>query len=932
MRERTGLSVVGVVSAAVCAWLVVSVGAALGQGTEAAAKREQADAELEAYLEHVGLGELRAEMLLARIERSGREQRVALAERLSRLYVELLSKARSHEERGKWESLSQELLRSVPEADGFELRLNLAKAIYLRAEEGAERYRLRLHSPEEVAQAEASLKSLEPQFREIAARLHRRVEVLERQEESGAETEAVRTELAEARRLRSLAFYYSGWCNYYIAMLTGTQPPALEALKSFGWLLNNPNNRPALLEKVTPNLFRYEHIARAGMGAGLSAGLRGSDVEAIRWLDALESVEELPQAVRDQVFSRRMIVLAHARRWADLERMVRRARNSDRAGGGEDVRPLGLWDARLLAVLTLEADKRVSAAVTESLSRIALGDLVSAGEVAHVMDLVDRFGTTPMGDSGFIVNFVRAVRAYERARALHQESGDATDEPTVRPGVANAYREAAGLFVATDSQPDAVDFPNDRARARMMHGRSLYFSGNMVGAADAFHSAFTAFGEGSAGAEEALWLAVLSLDRAVQGLGAGRIGADEATREKRDQLAAVYLQTFPDSPRAGRLLLMRIASGLVSEEESLRVLSSVAADSPVYPAARRQLARIQYERMRAARAAPGASAAEREIAALRFAEAADEAIAVERRELGAELGTPRAKGIAERIVVLGRQMLDALLGLGSPDGARAQAVLDGLTSVAESHEINLGPLDAELTYRRLQIRLAVNDEAGAVVYADALAEMSGGMSLGEYIDASSRLIFRRVAQRWRSMEDVGARSLEDAILLVRFGVRILDRIRDPARAMADPAVLGAYGVVAEAAAALWRGTGDQSQRDLALRLDEQILKVYPRAVESLVRVADLAESAGDLRRSAECWNARFALAQTGTDAWFEARYNVIRLLERVDRPRAVEQMRQYRLLYPEMGPEPWGSMFRELDGRLATPVGAAGGGTEGGAG
>lgn len=915
--ERPPQSRRGSFAAVAFCFALVATGATVrAQSGDATSRQEQAETEVESYLEHLGLGSLRAELLLARVQSAPRDQRISLAERLAKLYVELLTSATTAQERERWEGLSQELLKSVPEADGFELRLNLAKAIYLRAEESAERFRLRLHAPDEAAQAEAALKSLEPQFREIAARIHKRVESLERIEESGDESEELRANLSEARRLRSLAFYYAGWSNYYVALLSTDQSAALDALKCFGWLLNNPNNRPALLEKVTPNLFRYEHVSRAALGAGLSAGLRGSDVEAIRWLDALESSEDVPPAVKDQLFSRRMIVLAGAKRWADLERLIRKTRNSDRAGGGPDAEPLGLWDARLLAVLTLDASSAAAVQYTESLARIALADLVARGEVGHVMDLVDRFGTTPMGDTGFIVNFVRAVREYDRARELHADSGEPTDEPTGAAEVANVYRQAVGLFTATDAQPDAAEFPADRARARTMLGRALFYSGSMVDAADAFHSAFEAHEEGSPAAEEALWLAILSLDRATQGQGSGKVGADVATRDRRDQLAAVYLQSFPDSPRAGRLLLMRIASGLVSDDEAARVLESVPPDSPVYPAARRQLARLLYESMRKSRTGP---ANQREIAALRFAEVADQVIAMERRELANQPTAAKTKQTAERIVVLGRQLLDALLGVSSPDGARAQAVLDGIEAIAAQHEINLGPIDSELTFRRVQIRLAVNDEPAAIRYADELAEMSGAES-GEFVDAASRLLFRPITLRWRSAADASSRSFDDAELIVRFGMRILNRIPDPARAMVDPAVVAAYNTVAESATALAKATGQSEHRDLALKLDGLILQVYPRAIESLSRTADLAEAAGDIPRALECWNIRFSLAQNTTPEWFEARYNVIRLLISVDPKKAIEQLNQYRLLYPDLGPEPWGSMFRELEARVSQPA------------
>lgn len=869
------------------------------------------DDALEAYLESLNLTGLRADFLLARLSSAPRDQRVAIAERLARLYVELLQNAATADERTRIGAKAEELLKLVPEADGFELRLNLAKALYLRAEDSAERTRMRLASADEAAQAKATLSGLEPQLRDIATRLHARVDALERRENSGIDDPALQGELGEARRLRSLAYYYTGWCDYYLAMLSGDAAPALEAMKAFGWVVGTPNNRVPSLDKLQPALLKYEHVARAALGCALCAALRGNDAEALRWVDAVDQADDLPPAVREQLLSRRIIVLASTKRWPDLELLIRRTRNSDRSGGGPSVQPLPVWTARLLAVVTLDADKRYAGDVIETLSKVALADLVARGEVAHVLDLVDKFGTTPIGERGFIVHYVRGVQAYDRARSEHQASQENPEEPAVSTKFRAAYADAADLLEAAVNQPDADQYRADRARAATALGRARFFAGRMIPAADAFRQAFEIAPPKSKDAEEALWLSILALERAIKGQDSALVGADKSTVERRDQTAALFLKTFPESDRAGRLLLMQISSGLLSPDDAVRVLANVSPDSALYPAARRQLARALYDRVRNARGT------EREVASLKFLQVADEVLSIDRRIVVENSDPAEQKAAGERVVLLARQMLDALLSGDTPDPGRAQSVLETLEGVAQHQSLSLTEHQGELAFRRLQIHLYSGDEAAAQADLKTLDDM--GPRVLQFIDAAERSIYRRSLLRYRAAPKDN--NIEEARSLARDGYRVVERLgSDPAR-LADPSILAAFSSVAEAAFVVWKASGETPMRDLSIRLDQSVLGAQPRALDSLIRLSEAAESAGDTRRAIECWSMRLAAASTGQTPWFEARYNLIRLLAKVEPQRARAQLDQHKALYPDFGPEPFGSQIRRLDAEVAqTPT------------
>lgn len=869
------------------------------------------DDALEAYLVRLGLTSLLAEHLELRLAALPRDQRGPVAERLAKLYVQLLESASDSQARGAWERKADALLADVPEAEGFELRISLSRALYIRAEDICERSRLRLAAEDEIAEADRVLRQLEPQLREIAVKVHRRVDTLERIEKQGDATDELNRQLADARRIRSLAFYYSGWCSYYLALLTGSEPAAIEAFKSFGWLLNSPNGRLATLDRIPTALLRYEHVARAAVGCALAASVRGNDDEAMGWLEAVEEADELPDAVRGQLLLRKIGILGEARRWADLERTIRLARNSDRGGGGANLRPLQATEARLLAVVTLESDRRVAASTIESLSKIALGDLIARGEVAQVLNLVEKYGTAPIGESGFVVHYVRAVKAYDEARTAHKAAGGDAEEPATADNVINLYRAAAGLLDAALGQSDAAVFKPERVRAAMFAARASFYAGDFLPAADGFQRAWdiaTSIDRASPEAEEALWLCVIALDRA-----AARPGAPTELSARRGQTGALFLQTYPDSPRAARLLLMRAAAGDISDDEAMRVLEGVAKDSPMYEAARRQVARILYNRFRAS------SGPERDFAALKFISVAEELLAIDRRAATQVAGKdPQA---AERAIVRARQLLDALLGVSSPDADRAQSTLDLCRSLATVTGTPIDAHEAELLYRELQIAVARGQDDLARAAADKLAELPSAQR--EFAPAAERLLYRAAVNRFRAAAGESER-YEPAKNIVAYGVRLIDRLGVVRPAgQTDSTLLGVQAAVAEAAYVLWIGSGgtasgggDEAMRDLSLRLDKLVLKSAPSAADVLRRVATTAEASDDQRLALECWSVLLAAAASGSDSWFEARYHALRLIARLEPMRGRDLLAQHRALFPNYGPSPWGDRIRELDDSL----------------
>jgi hypothetical protein len=876
---------------------MLTLGLALAGGVSAQEQEDApapAEAVLERYLEDRGLHELLAAHLLGRLKEADAQERLKLADRLGAIYVGLLDGAATPQQREQWEKRSQELLQAVPEADSFELRINLAKARYLQAEDIAERWRLRLTTPEEKAEAERTLRAVGSSFTDMGMKLTRKVESLERREGSGPEQDlpALRTELGEARRLRSLAMYYAGWGSYYTGYLAGRPQGADDALLSFGYLLNAPG-RQANVERLPEGLLKYEHVARAAIGCALAESLRGRDGAAVLWLDQIQQVEGLPEAVSKQLFARRMAVLGSGKRWGDLAFLIERKRQPSKQ---DPVKPLEVGEARLLAVVSLEAleDTGTPARakeVVQELADIAMTDLITLGEVKHVQDLVSRYGSSTLGGEGFIVQYVRGMQAYERAREAHRQAGGDQEQPSAVESVANLYRAAAGVFETSLKTEDAARFADERANAGLLLGLSRFYAGDLVEAADLFEQAYKTDGEGKA-QEDALWLAIVSLDKAL---------VDKpSVRERLTGLSALYLKAYPTSERSAKLLLRQVSAGLISEEKAVEILLGVEKSSPLYEAARRQAATILYGVYRRARGP------DKDFAALKFSEISEELLRIDRAK-AADPKSEEGKKAIEQIIVRVRQVLDAVLGMSAPDLSRAEKAFEVLDAIEADAGVDFKKVEDELTYRRLQVALARSDQAAITRAIDRLHAIGG-----RFADAADRLMYKRATGLLSAMPD----SADAATDVVSHGLRVINQFAKDEQGLGDPAVAALYNAVAEAAAKVWRTRHDEVMREKALELDRAMMKRGNPPASVLRRFAELAESAGDTEGALEAWRMLVAGLDRGDPAWFEARYHSLRLLAAFDEIKAREAMDQHKVLNPEFGPEPWGEKLRELDAQI----------------
>lgn len=853
-----------------------------------AARAAPLDERLDAYLAQHDLLILRAGTLEKRLNGVPLAERGKVLLDLASTYEELLktlpvSKQAAVRER------CRVLLRENPRPELDAIRIDLLKSEYLEAEAAAERARLRTDAESDASATVSTLKRLAAEFAEIAQQASARVRQLEGQEQSRpeatfAEASEVKTQLSDARRVRSLARYYAGWSACYAAQMLKDRGYANEAMLQFGALLNAPERRPPTLDRLPRSLLVHEHVARAALGTATSFAVAGNDSEAMRWLDELSTAEGVPQVVSDQILSRRISVLGAGGRWSELARWVERAR----APQGRIAGPLEPGDALQLAVATLEGSDGPAKEGEQTrleLTRVALGDLISRGQTGAVVALARRFGTGVLASNGFVAQYVRALQVYDTARTAHSANGAPAVEPAQDAAVRTAYNEAADLFLAASKADDAGKFAKDVIGAGRGAALAWYYAGDLLRAADQFEAVAKSADKQTRSA--LLWSALVALDRAVESSTAG-------ARERRDAMAALFIAEFPTSEQAAKLLLRRAGSGKVPDEQVVATLLAVDADSSIRREARLLASSVLFKMARSAKRG------ESDDRITRYLKVADEIYPVERDAAVAASGERRTM-LADRAILLLRQQAELALALSAPDASRATRVIGEIRRVAELCDHSIDSLVEELRYRELQVALLQKDPAAVESLAAGFAD-----SKSPFASSARELVLRFFIERARGAPaDATA-----AALVLKHGESVVAALDEKTATGAGANVL--RDEVAGAAWIVFRATGDVRARDAALRIDKAVYDRGERFTQSLRRLAELSEHAGDASLALECWTTLSGGLPDTSAGWFEASYNAIRLMRSVDPQRARDAIKLLELSHPTLGPEPWAGKLREL--------------------
>ena len=872
---------------------------ALATASSSALGGAASDEIVERYLARLGVSSVLAERLEHDLARTKGSEREVLAMRLASVYADLLSSTESDDRAAHWERRARALLEAVPEAGTMELRLSLARAAYVRAEAAAERGILRMGPPGETVPATRRLADLVVELDRIADEAHRRVQSLERREESASDrdTTLLQAALAESRRHRSIAHFLAGNAALHVALATGSEEAAETALVQFGWILGaKPGARPDL-NRLAEQVLMYPHVAKAALGTALAHAIRGRSDESAAWIAAVRSADRLPADIPDLITAREIQCLAAGGRWSQLASLVASMRTS--AGSAPDavIPSFTVTHARLLAVVAMGAPDSAPRAAVAEVRDAALADLVARGELGHVLELATEFGTSGFADNSFIGLEVRGLKAYDDARTAHGATEEERRDPPAEADTRRMYGIAAELFELALRATGADSFPDAAAQTMLLAGVCRLNAAEpdsadteagpeswLIRAAESLRDPVRA--------ATALRLAIHALDARVE--RGGPAAAEAATQ--RDGLIDSFLERYPSDDAAPSMIVRRATSQGFDRVRGLTMLLSVPASSAWYAPARHHAATIAFALYR------DAAPADRDWAARRFLDLEEPLLAADRR-----IASEGRRDAAERSALRARRIIEAAMGLDVADLVMADRAMETLESLAALNLIDIESMRGELAYRRAQMALLRGNEA----LADAM--ITEAVAADPLLaPAADRLRFDAAVRAWRAArrdDAAAARIVAAAERVVAGGEAVLES--DAAGMVGAPGAV-VRSTCAEALLDVYAATGDRAVAERAMVLLRAVLIEAPHATVELRRLAELAESLELFDESLAAWRTLVAGLPVGSDQWFDARVRHIRVLTRADAGRAREVLAQHVRLYPDYGPDPWGPALRAI--------------------
>ena len=880
-RAASGVSraASGVSRAALCALLAGSVVATL-------AAPARADELLE-YLDTRGLDALAALRIEELASAATGDEKAQLLDRMADLYARMLDNTTEPAAQALLLGRADELADRIVSAKGDNLRVAAARTRYRSAARVAEAVRAGM--PGDANGAAELLTQQIDTLLEISARAEKRATDIDRRIDSGDAMRAESLQEAKDREnaLAGVSRYLAAWSLVYRGFLRDDVKDADRAAAIFVPLLGGRDGKLAPGEVSEP-LRADELYASSILGLALAKAPSGGYAEAARWLALLEHEETAP-SVRDARVGWSMVAALEARAFGAARELL------SRLGGRDDA---ANW-ARVAASRAIERGGSNSPAGEKDASQLlgeAIALLAAKRDLTAIRDLTRKYGDGILGEdqSGFVPQYVRAVRLYDEAQSLVAAAGnqkERLESETVRA----PSRAAADAMTAALAAADAKGFPEAVNACRLMQAWSLRGAGDFTGAAAAFE-AVSADTVGDR-AEEASRLAILSLDdaRRKTTVAAERKAIDEDLVKRVD----AFLTRFPGSDHVPELLVRKVAAMAEPSAGDVNQLLQVKPDSKDWLVSRRQALEGIYRTFRAGKE-PREESGRRYVAVL------------------GELPVDPATGLPAASSAIARQALEVLLASEVRAVTTAQAMLAALDKAAAAGQFDLREAEEEIAYRRLQ--LAMLSDRWADVEA-ALAPFEKTTATKLWADAALRLAVRGAEGKRRSVgTDAPERGAYVATIL-RAGDAIFERAGGVAAALEAsspdaPALAQIASILLDARTELVRSNGDRDEALRGLALTDLLLAKRPNDGTLLRAGATFAEAAGQLDRASDLLRSLVGGLPSRTEPWFSAKVDQLRVLAKLSPERARAVLAQYRALYPDLGPEPHRSRILEIERSL----------------
>ena len=871
-----------------CALVLVVTNACLAAGADDALQTRQ---QVDRFLARLGLVDLQIlhlEQSLNTVKKDN--ETTKLARRIADLYASQLLRYSADAARYQ-EQVARItiLLKRYPEAKTSALEVMLLQADYNRAESLASRWIGNTTDQDSRSEALGILARISPPLDQLQTQLNQQAIQLKEQ------LDAYDANLQRANRRRALnspgnpngnvgvpvtedafqllqndwrrlqgianrATYVSAWSLYYQGFLqsAGQDSPLYAKSRRLFELLLGIETGESLkdIDSEWLNL-ETEYLARSVIGLGLAEAITGQIANSricFQWLDQAS----VSPAIRDEGAHWYVRSLCQAAAWQEV--LAYAERRISRFSGAATNGQLGLCLALVQAAYGSAQDTPQQTA----LSDLGLKGLARLQQRALILGLIARYKIQIGSASGMVLQWIKGQQLLTAAEQTRQPED---------------YQAAAEILAIALASKDASSQASLRSRCRYDLAMCQFRLGNLAEAGPGFEESVSGLKEaGEAIAVDALWNAFVCYKR---------LGKDEARYLPRAiNILASIKRDYPQHKYARQAdrwtaRLMRDSS----PEKVIRQLQNVGPEEDGYLDAQYDLCTLLHQQWSSQRA--------KETQATKFANGVRQAA-----DLFAKLAD-NDRDARRRAKVL---VLAAEVSLLSKDPLVELAA--GFLGRAKPNAESLANTDSALAdyhYQWLRVsQFRVRD--------DAIREHANWL-VKHSTQPNYRLVALVSAAQAVDRQLANAPGAQRQALLLR-GYQIYHELSQRLGAGREAVLSHKNARVAASRLASYAAALQKFPE--AVTLLNNLVSAFPKDRNYLKRAGRVQLSAGNPDQSLAHWRTILAGTAKSSDTWFEAKYYQIRCLQKIDKNRAQQVLRQFKLLHPKDGPPAWRERFRQL--------------------
>ena len=835
------------------AGLILACGFAIGLWNTSEGQTESGSSEvtqLQSYLERLGLDDLNIVVLREQLKQQpDRSERFAIATRLADYYTKQIQENQNNEKlQLAARKQIHDLQREYPGLNHPRFSVAVLSVEFSQAQTRFFTWvTSRQTEKEEQDKLAKQFGAIDRQWQSIVKATRSQLDKENKAQKVLGNSEP-KTASDELIAIMSQLEFIGGWQKYYQSILSKTNRPQHLAESRKNFLSLIGVSSIKELAKLKPEEVELEISWVSRSILGLAMASSGESTNHSATLFRFLTDPRVPLSIRSEIDWWEFQSAALARQWKKATEILRQKLES-----GEVRENARLWLSGIQCFKLAEDDDKV-----RDLIRYSLQGLVRENQFQTAQKFCED-NPDWIDDSKFVFQWLKAQQEYELG-----------EKNSKRSHFANCKKWMESAIRSREPTINKLDL----ARCRYLLAWAEFRLGKFTRSAKLFRQASLGLRlHDPETAAKALWIRVIAIRNQDSSESSSRKIVTALNEIRRLFPGSAY-----DEKAAFELSKLRAAGSSILE--TIAKLQKIPSDNSAYAQAQSEIARLYFKAVKEGKGTP-----EQRTQRMKDFQSAVRKI-LNDSEVDA---SAKAKSAA--------LMIESLLGEETPKTDEAQQWL----KLAKAAVGEVAKRNSDLRFQEYRIAKQTGDSKNMVAQAKWLS--SSDNSNRSYKVAGLIYLAKHLDQQIANAKN------EDRSTLIADAESTYQKLSD---------LLGqnreALKTKANARAALSRLSDLQAlngKTSEAIENYEKLRQALPNYQRYILRLAQLKSKAGKPDSAIELWRKLATGSKAGSNAWYEAKYNIAKILSKEDQKTAQSILSQTRRLSPEM-PEEWKTKFDDL--------------------